>query len=111
MSETYDVYDFSKPSRAVIASLDSREVVLWYVGGHLAIQIDDEGTLDPFDLGLYSCPDGISIWEGAYDYHPGTRFRVGDPKGSFRAPTAEEWDAIHKAECPWDDNDWLLPQE
>lgn len=101
-------YDFSKPSKAVIAcDGDGRGIVLWYTGAHLCGEICEHGCgvfLD--DLGLDDAPEGISVWEGIYR---GTRHETTDGveydtevSGSFREPTTEEWADICVNLCPWD---------
>jgi hypothetical protein len=101
-------YDFSKPSKAVIAcDGDGNGIVLWYTGAHLVVEICEHGCgvrLD--DLGLDDAPEGISVWEGIYY---GTQHETMDGveydtevSGDFRKPTAEEWDSIRDNVCPWD---------
>lgn len=105
--------DFSKTNLAVIAS-DSRGngVVLWYVGGHISNEIDDVGLRLTGDLGLDDAPEGICVWEGNFKWSPGPWEYPDDgdfyPVGKFRQPTPEEWESIHKNECPWNPQEWFL---
>jgi hypothetical protein len=65
------------------------------------------GLKELCDLGLDDAPLGISIWIGKYltiqvsDGDYGREYDV-EPKGSFRAPTEEEWSAIRQGRSPWD---------
>lgn len=111
-------YDFDKPSRAVVAN-DSggKGLVLWYVGGHLNLEISEAGMGPHLDeLGLDDAPDGISVWEGIYTYKGSSRYGLDEgaessPKGSFRPPTDEEWAHIRLGQCPWNVHDWLKKEK
>ncbi len=106
--------DWSKPSKAVVASDDmGRGVVLWTAGPHVASCIETEGPrLD--DLGLDAdAPEGISVWEGTirttHIHTPDCNEWESHLVGTFRAPTDEEWTAIRAGKSPWRDSDWHLP--
>ncbi len=106
--ETWGGYDFSRPSRAVIVKGTRDDgCVLYTVGAHVHME-QDEGGFEYRDLGFVDAPDGVSVWVGkscyvrAYDCDEFDGFR-----GTYRAPTPEEWAAIQRGECPWDDDDWL----
>lgn len=108
-------YDFAKDSLGVLA-LDGTGAgsIIWCVGGHLGVAIEEIGG-DLSDLGLdYTHEAGIWIWEGRYytwESHSvdcGTDYDS-ELRGDFRRPTADEWLAIQKGECPWNDDDWKLP--
>lgn len=113
---TDDPRDWSKPSRAVIA-YNAREfgIVLWYVGAHVATMIEQIGAHDIDELGFENeAPIGISVWEGKIT---GGRYNsyAGDYDdcyltGTYRQPTGEEWLAIREGRCPWDADEWLLPE-
>ena len=108
-------YDWKKPSRAVCACRNGIGQVLWYVGAHIACEIE-EGCLDWDDLGLDNAPDGISIWEGIYRFIPEyTKYGQSEggsttPEGTFRPPTDTEWKAIRENRNPWDKRNWELPE-
>jgi hypothetical protein len=107
MDDSWD-WDMQKPSRAVIASRGEDGAVLSYVGGHLALEIGEMGMKwADLEFGGELVPDGISIWEGMVRYD-----REGEPvetRGTFRAPTDEEWAAIRAGACPWDAKQWQKP--
>ena len=94
-------------SRAVIANGRSNGCVVWWTGAHLHNEIHEAGLSDLGDLGLDDAPHGISVWEGYYHYTnslgPEGVNEGGEaiPQGVFRAPTAEEWAAIHENRTPW----------
>lgn len=104
-----DDYDWSKSSLAVVASTDGTGVVLWTAGPHVSSMIEDiGGGLE--EIGLDDAPDGISVWEGGIK-----TVHINTPDcneweswldGGFRSPTDEEWTAIRKNECPWDNQLW-----
>jgi len=108
-------YDWEKPSKAVVTHRNFHGCILWYAGAHISYEIEEGGLDDLGDLGLDDAPDGISVWEGTY-----IEERMGGweepnlvmmPKGEFRSPTAEEWQAIQENRCPWDKKDWLRDSE
>jgi hypothetical protein len=108
----YGGYDFSKPSLAVIASANGRGVVLWHVGGHVAVEFDG-GDMAAEDVGLEPPDDGIWIWEGKLEGGSGPTWYNPDGtdatlEGKFREATDEEWASIRESECPWDDTEWML---
>ena len=107
----FEGWDAEKDSRAVIACKDGEGVLLWWVGYDFAIE-HDAGLRQLGDLGLDDAPDGISIWEGQYQWSPGGFEHPEDgdrwPSGTFRAPTDDEWIAIRKDECPWEEADWRV---
>jgi hypothetical protein len=106
-AEPYEGYDFSKPSRAVVAAGSLQSALLWHVGGWLAAEVEAVGE-HAEDLGLddRNVP-GVWVWEGKYaalDREGNTQ-----PEGEWRAPTDDEWAAIRAGLCPWNDEDWKLP--
>jgi len=108
----YGGYDFAKPSLAVVASADGRGVVLWHVGGHIAVEFDG-GTMAAEDIGLDPPDGGIWIWEGKLEGGSGPTWYNPDGDqasldGKFRPLTDEEWLAIRAGESPWDDREWQL---
>lgn len=112
-SEPYGGYDFSKPSRAVVVcGAGDHCALLYWVGGHIAIEVDECCVTDPIDIGLAPENHGIWVWEGKGHWTPGPYEYPEDGDywldGSFREPTKEEWASIQRNECPWDDEDWKL---
>jgi len=108
-------YDFSKNSLAVVAANDKEDgAVVWVVGGHLRMEMEEAGLTSLEDLGIGPPSAGIWIWEGRYVWRRGgwehPEDGEMDPVGTHRLPTEEEWAAIKKGECPWDDKDWKLPE-
>jgi hypothetical protein len=102
-------WDPKKPSRGVIACGNDAGCVLYYVGAALANQFED-GLCQLDDLGLDDAPEGISIWEGRGRWNRGPWDCPDDGDyelvGKFRPPTADEWAAIQRGECPWPAADW-----
>jgi hypothetical protein len=74
--------------------------------------VKDAGVSRLDDLGLDDAPEGISIWEGiiktSHTNTPDANEYESWLAGDFRDPTPEEWEAIRKNECPWDEDDWLV---
>ncbi len=113
-------YDFEKPTLAVIASADGNEgsvgegAVLWSVGPHIRMEEEEVGLHTLEELGLQPESGGIWIWEGRGVWYDGPYEYPQDGEnvleGTFRRPTDEEWEAIRRSECPWNDDDWLHPQ-
>jgi hypothetical protein len=72
--------------------------------------IREAGVSDLDLLGLDDAPNGISIWEGGiksvHVHTPDCNEHDSWLAGGFRDPTDEEWAAIRKNECPWNDDDW-----
>ena len=103
--------NWKKPSKAVIAFSDYHGCVLWTAGPHLDSFITEGGSCDLSfnDLGL-DPPEGISVWEGVIETeHIHTQdINEYDSRlvGSFREPTDDEWAAIRRGKCPWDESDW-----
>lgn len=110
--EPWGGYDFDKPSKAVIVFGDTGAVV-WTVGGHVRMQMEEAGltTLDELDLDPPG--PGVWVWEGKHRWSPGPWEypQDGDVEliGKFRLPTKSEWEALLRGECPWDDALWKLP--
>jgi len=108
-------YDYSKNSMAVVASDgNGNGAVLWYVGGHINNEIEEVGLHHLGDLGLDGADCGIWVWEGKYLWYPGSYEYPEDGDmdcvGDFRPPTQEEWTCIMQGRCPWNEDDWLLPE-
>lgn len=105
-------YDFGKPSLVAVASNGSEGAVLWGVGGHILIQMEEDGLTHLDDLGIHPPSAGVWVWEGKYVWFSGSwecpQDGSSEPEGKWRLPTATEWVAIQAGECPWDDNDWKL---
>ncbi len=106
-------YDFSKPSLAVVASDGQGEgAVLWTVGAHLNLEMEEIGLYRLDELGLDNAPLGISVWEGkgVWSRGPWEHPQDGDMElvGEFRDPTKLEWAFIKDNECPWNDEEWKL---
>lgn len=106
-------YDWSKPSKAVVACSGDVGCVLWTAGPHVDSYISESGSGHLEDIGLDNAPDGISIWEGkiitVHHHTPDMNEWDSWLDGTFRPPTDSEWDAIRRGECPWDDAEWRKP--
>lgn len=107
-------YDFSKKSMAVIASNENGDgAVVWSVGPHILMEQEETGLRSLDELGLVPDAAGIWIWEGKGVWQDGPWEHPQDGElileGEFRVPTDEEWNAIRRNECPWNDDDWLDP--
>lgn len=107
-------WNWNKASRAVVAQGQHKGCVVWFVGGHLSQEIEEAGLYALDELGLDDAPKGISIWEGVYlwreGWNPAGGYDEGgdsSPKGSFRAPTKEEWRDIENGKAPWNEDDWM----
>lgn len=103
-----DPKDPETVNKAVIANgAHHTGCVLWWTGTQLHNEIHEAGLSDLSDLGIDDAPHGISVWEGYYSYtHDLSPEGVNEggesiPHGEFRAPTAEEWAAIHENRTPW----------
>lgn len=97
---------FDEPSKGVIAcDGEGRGCVLWAVGAHLRFEMEECRLFGLGDLGLDDAPAGVSIWEGKFIWQSGGWECPQDgemfPKGAFRSPTDEEWEAIRAGRCPW----------
>ena len=105
-----DEWDFDKPSRAVIASDgEGNGVVLWWVGGHLWAEIDEACLRGLDELGLDDAPHGLSVWEGHYVMPPGAAEDDSpEAKGTFRALTDPEAEAVLERRNPWDAAQWKM---
>lgn len=107
------------PSKVMVAYGEyEKGAVMWAVGHHISMEMDDSGLTDPEDLGLEPDEPGIWVWEGIYVYVPG--YVDGyeapgegymEPKGTWRLPTDQEWEALRNGECPWDPKEWLKTHE
>jgi len=111
-SEVGPRYDRSKSSLAVLAyNDDGKGCVLWTVGAHVRMEMEEGGLWTLEELGLEPPEPGIWIWEGKYIYSrcgPYGEDCETDPKGEFRQPTDEEWKLIREGCCPWNDEDWKI---
>ncbi len=112
--KSYGGWDFSKKSRGVVAcDGNGTGTVLWWVGGHLDLEVQEYGLKQLDELGLDDAPHGISIWEGVYIWHSGVNSEGIDEggdttsQGTFRPPTDEEWAAIREGRLPWLKENWL----
>lgn len=109
-----DPRDWSKASRAVIASNGKTAILVWYVGAHIEAMIEGVGNTNTDDLGFeHAPPEGISVWEGKTvggerNWHTGD-YNDCYLRGEYRAPTDGEWQSIQMNQCPWDADQWLLP--
>lgn len=108
-------YNFSKKSLVAIAcGANDNGAVLWAVGGHIRMELEEAGLTSLEDLGITPPSAGVWVWEGRYAWVPGgfecPEDGSMDPVGTHRAPTEEEWSCIRKGQCPWDDSEWLLPE-
>lgn len=106
-------YDFNKKSLAVVVTDgDDNGCVMWTVGGDIRMLIDDDCLRTLEDFGLYPPSVGIWIWEGSYIFtHDEEGSGDAELIGKFRSPSEEEWAAIKRGECPWNDEEWKLKKE
>ncbi len=115
-STPWNNYDFDKPSLAVVA-INEKEAgaVLYTVGGHIRMEMEEAGLSHLDDLGLYPPKPGIWIWEGITIWYPGSYEYPTDGEmefsGKWRLPTNEEWEKIKEGKCPWNDNEWKLSDD
>ncbi len=108
-------WNYQKNCLAVVSIPDdeSQGVVIWYVGGRLSDEIEENGRfLEDLDLYSHEGMTGIMVWEGNYKYIDSAD-KYDDPTGwvafgEFREPTEDEWTSIMKNECPWDERDWYI---
>lgn len=99
--------DWSKPSRAVIASDgDGNGVILWHMGA-LSHEVEQIRSESLGDYGFDDCPQGIHVWEGIHEEKTkpadftGSNETLMVPKGDYRSPSDEEWQALREHRCPW----------
>jgi hypothetical protein len=110
--DAWGVYDWGKPSLAVVACDENGEgCILWFCGAHLDFEINEGGMKTLGDLGLDDAPPGISVWEGSYvgtksETMDGTEYDT-EVMGEFRSPTPQEWTEISLNTCPWDSDNWI----
>ena len=114
-TQTWNNYDFDKPSLAAIAyGVCDGVCVLWTVGAHINMELIEYGLRIEELLDVPDAP-GIWIWEGIGIWYPGPYEYPTDGEivleGKYREPTVEEWDKIQRGECPWDDNAWKLKRD
>lgn len=116
-SNDYYGHDASKASLGLVVSNGHDGLLLYYVGGYLALEVEEYGFTQLDDLGLDDCPPGIWVWEGTYVWSSGYNHSMGideggdaSPVGKFRPPTEDEWLAIHSGKCPWNREEWLLKE-
>lgn len=102
----YSEDEWNAPSKAVVVNTSNGEgVVLWYVGPHISMDVEEHCITLLSDLGLDEAPPGISVWEGKYQYQSSNNPENPDVDaellGEFRPPTEEEWKAIRENRNPW----------
>jgi hypothetical protein len=107
-------YNFDKPSLAVIVvGENAYGTVVWTVGGHVRLEMEESGLVTIEELGLDPPGPGVWVWEGTHLWSPGPWEypQDGDVEliGKFRLPTKSEWEALLRGECPWDDAEWKVP--
>lgn len=97
-----------RPSRAVVAcDGKGNGCCVWFDGDGIENEIVECGLSWLDDLGLDDAPQGIWIWEGDYYWVPPGRGEhpaeggYTEPKGKFRLPDLDEWDAIRRGVSPW----------
>jgi hypothetical protein len=104
----------TKDDMAVIANHEGTGIVLWFYGRGITADIGDIGSRETSNLRLDDGPNGINIWEGKFEWHPGNYECPEDghyePNGVFRPPTKLEWDSIKVGKSPWGE-DTQDPQE
>ena len=88
---------------ALLANNGGYGLVLYHGGGpSLEEVLREKGDVDLEELDLSEGPEGLSVWEGYYDFEA-TGLDEWDyfPVGKFREPTNKEWKAIRKGVSPW----------
>ncbi len=110
--DAWDGYDFSRDSLAAVAfGIRGELCVLWTVGGDVRMEMDEYG-MNAVDVLPEPDSEGIWVWEGRGVWHPGSYECPNDGEvelvGTYRRPTEEEWRAIQRGECPWNDEEWKL---
>jgi len=104
---SYNCWDWSKGSIALVASDGERVVILDYIGGPLdywVCEIGERSVLDEIEQ-----ENGIWIWEGTIKNHRSYDGECDEwLEGEFRPPTDEEWANIIDGESLWGDigDDW-----
>lgn len=98
--------NFVEPSRGVVAcNGQGLGCVIWWTPDSVLEHEIGEVSAELEELGLDDAPIGISIWEGTYVWQPGPwdcpEDGYTEPRGAFRAPTAEEWVAITTGRNPF----------
>lgn len=110
-TETWGNYNFEKPSVAIVAAgISNGLVVIATAGPHVRMEMEEYGLcandILPFpEIGIWIW-EGIGVWySGPYEDPTSGETRL---EGKYREPTLQEWEAIRKGECPWDDEEWKL---
>jgi hypothetical protein len=108
-AEVITLWDFDKPSRALVAcDGEGHGVVLWWVGGHLEEEIEEAGLRRLDELGLDDAPQGLSVWEGRYEYFRPEDDPAPHAVGTFRDLTDPEAEAVLEGRNPWDPAQWKM---
>jgi len=106
--------DWAGTSKALVANhADACGVVLHYSGPHIAMEIEEAHCgRGVEDLGLDTAPDGLSVWEGRYEWSgPTDPEGEGEmmPEGTFRPLTDQEWEALKLGFGLWKGPDPVAP--
>lgn len=101
--------------RLVIAKGEDGELILWASGQDAEREISESGNHDPGNFDIDEPPGlGLWVWEGIVHYRSWGPSYEGEYdcevtwRGTFRAPTEDEWRAIRLGIRPWPEWD---PQE
>lgn len=118
-------YDWDKPSLALVAVVcrpdhvpAEEEILLYAVGGHVRLNLDEHGldwpAFAPADSRKHLPESGLYVWEGrlargsvSFEGH----YDGDELRGAYRLPTTEEIQAFLRGESPWNNEDWLLPED
>jgi hypothetical protein len=88
-------------SIALCANVDGYGVVLKCAGETIRNEIGDMGP-NLEDMQLDKAPNGLSIWEGEYQWCGDLEDGYTESTGKFRSLTPEEWERLAKTGVPWE---------
>ena len=109
---TDDPRDWTKPSKAVIAAIGDRAVVICAAGPHIEFMREDVHSWEADDLGIPGdIPEGLSVFEctlagGERDQYNGD-YNECYLVGTFRKLTPAELAAVNAGRVPWHEDGWL----
>ena len=107
---------WGKPSCCVVIWDGKRGGVTWPCGEDVNRQISELGTSSVDDLFDKDPPLGISVWEGhmaggqVRHTMDGTDYEDVYLVGKFRLMTSDEMVDFHAGRCPWNPDDWYVPE-
>lgn len=99
----FDCYDWSKGSKAIIASDGEHGVVLQYIGGPLDYWLNEAGITDEFD----GVEAGLWVWEGNIVSHVSYMGEHdSEMSGTFRKLDGDEIMNVRDGCDLWDSDDF-----